>query len=82
MLANVSGPAPKREQVKAERLTDSSVSGSLRSNCFPSVAGSFILPAETCNHGVSRKQSTAIILLPAHLLSIGLSTAWNLLASQ
>lgn len=73
MLANVSGVAPKREKVKAERLTDSIVSGSLRSNCFLSVAGMFILPAETCSHGVSRQQSTAIIFLPAHPLLMGLS---------
>lgn len=82
MLVNVSGAAPKRDNVKAERLTDSTVSGSLRSNCFPSVAGLFDLPAERCNHDVSRKQTTAIILLPAHLLLIGLSKAWSLLALQ
>lgn len=51
MLAKVSGAALKREEVKAERLTESTVSGSFRSNCFPSVAGLFVLPAECCNQG-------------------------------
>lgn len=54
MLANVSGPAPKREKVRAERLTDSNVSDSLRSNCFPSVAGLLPKPATMVFRGNSR----------------------------
>lgn len=67
MLVKVWGVAPKREEVKAERLTESTVSGSFRSNCFLSVAGLFVSPAGCCNHDVLRTQTTAIILLQAQL---------------